>query len=300
MIKELGMVFTKSGWPFMLRSDNRPCYSSREFQQFLEFYQVDHIMSSPHHLQNNGFAESFMGITNKLMGKSIKDGKPWNYGLLQYRIMLISSMIPSPLEALTGRKLQTSLPQIPSLTAKMMESSRICWELIKRQLSTSTRYTMDLKPGQPVFVKEVHGNVWKTGKIYQPAKEPDSYWIRFPGNSVLRRTHQMIKPRTQPSHFKLEVQSHERNTQEYRTSDRMLRFQTMFPEPGQQAFPTGKLVAPAVHEPIPSAERQEITTSPSGSSGATPSIPVVRQLTHSTKGIPPRNSLLWEINCLDI
>ena len=32
---------------------------------------------------------------------------------------------------------------------------------------------MDLEPGQPVFVKEVNGNVWKTGMINQPAAEPD-------------------------------------------------------------------------------------------------------------------------------
>ena len=37
---------------------------------------------------------------------------------------------------------------------------------------------MELKPGQPVFIKEVHGNIWKTGTIDQPAKEPDSYWVK--------------------------------------------------------------------------------------------------------------------------
>ena len=40
---------------------------------------------------------------------------------------------------------------------------------------------MELDPGQPVFVKEVSGNVWKTTTVDQPAAEPDSYWVRFPG-----------------------------------------------------------------------------------------------------------------------
>ena len=35
---------------------------------------------------------------------------------------------------------------------------------------------MELDPGQPVFVKEVSGNVWKTATVDQPAAEPDSYW----------------------------------------------------------------------------------------------------------------------------
>ena len=55
---------------------------------------------------------------------------------------------------------------------------------------TSTSNNMELKPGQPVFMKEVHGNIWKTGVINQPAKEPDSYWIKFPDSSILRRTGQ--------------------------------------------------------------------------------------------------------------
>ena len=152
-----------------------------------------------------------MGISKKLMEKSIIDGKPWNYGLLQYRITPISSTIPSPLEALTGRKPRTSLPQIPLSTGKSVETSRISQELIKHQPSTSITYKMELEPGQPVFMKEVHGNVWKTGTIDQPAKEPNSYWVRFPDDSILRRTHQMIKPRSVPSHFELENEQQERN-----------------------------------------------------------------------------------------
>ena len=82
VIKELGLVFTELGRPFILRSDNGPCYSSREFHNFLSFYQVDHITSSPHYPQSNGFAEALVGVTKKLMEKSVKEGKPWNYGLL--------------------------------------------------------------------------------------------------------------------------------------------------------------------------------------------------------------------------
>ena len=84
VIKELGMVFTKFGRPFMLRSDNGPCYASKEFHEYLEFYQVHHTTSSRHHLRSNGFPEALVGITKRLMDKAIKDGKPWNYGLLQY------------------------------------------------------------------------------------------------------------------------------------------------------------------------------------------------------------------------
>ena len=110
VIKELGMIFTEFGCQFVLRSDNSLCYTSREFHDFLEFYKFHHITSSPHHPQSNGFTEALVGILKKLMEKSIKDGKPWNYGLLMYRVTPIAGNLPSPLEALTGRKPRTSLP----------------------------------------------------------------------------------------------------------------------------------------------------------------------------------------------
>ena len=132
MIKELGLVFTELGRPFVLRLDNGPCYSSREFHNFLSFYQVDHITNSPHCPQSNGFAEALVGITKKLMEKSVKEGKPWNYGLLQYRTTPISSTLSSPLEMLTGRRPCSSLPQLPSSIGKNMETSRIHQELLRR------------------------------------------------------------------------------------------------------------------------------------------------------------------------
>ena len=89
----------------------------------------------------------------------------------------------------------------------MWKPPKIHEELLRRQPNTSTGNQMDLDPGQPVFVKEVSGNVWKTTTVDQPAAEPDSYWVRFPGNSILRRTRAMIKPRSQPSHFELQTEA---------------------------------------------------------------------------------------------
>ena len=90
VIKELWMIFTEHGRPFVLKSDNGPCYTSREFHDFLEFYKIHHITSSPHYPQSNGFAEVLVGISKKLMEKSVKDGKPWKYGLLEYRVKPVS------------------------------------------------------------------------------------------------------------------------------------------------------------------------------------------------------------------
>ena len=95
VIKELGLVFTELGRPFVLRSDNGPCYSSKEFHNFLSFYQVDHITSSPHYPQSNGFAEALVGITKKPIEKSVKEGNPvelWSFTIQDYSNQFYSSI----------------------------------------------------------------------------------------------------------------------------------------------------------------------------------------------------------------
>ena len=141
------------------------------------------------------------------MEKSVKDGKPWNYGLLEYRVTPISGNLLSPLEALTGNKPRTSLPQIPSSVGKSIALEGFARNFCEDNQALLTN--IQLKPGQPVFMKEVTENVWKTDVINQPAMEPESYWIKFPDNSILRRMRSMIKPRSQPFYFQLEAEGKE-------------------------------------------------------------------------------------------
>ena len=152
---------------------------------------------------------------------------------------------------------------------------------------------MELEPGQPVFVKEVHGNVWKTGTIDQPASEPDSYWVRFPDNSILRRTRSMIKSRSQPSHFKLQAEAQPWNNEgkfHMHSSD---SFNPMNVESKLPVTSMGDVTPPAttnrdskvriLTNPISSIEAPQPTES--GNSLSVPATP--RHSTHSTKGVPP-------------
>ena len=306
VIKELGLVFTELGRPFILRSDNGPCYSSREFHNFLSFYQVDHVTSSPHYPQSNGFAEALVGIAKKLMEKSVKEGKPWNYGLMQYRTTPISSTLPSLLEMLTGRRPHSTLPQLPSSIGKNMETSRIQEELLRRQPNnTSAGAHMDLDPGQPVFVKEVSGNVWKTATVDQPAAEPHSYWVRFPDNSILRRTRSMIKPRSLPSHFKLQAEAQPGNFEGKTNSHsfdsfNQLNGNSMLPVTPMTSVTTsattdrGSKVSKTT-DPIISTEAPQPTMS--GATSSVPSTP--RCSTRSTRGVPPDQHSIQEVTFME-
>ena len=227
------------------------------------------------------------------MEKSVKEGKPWNYGLLQYRTTPISSTLPSPLEMLAGRRPHSSLPQLPSSIGKNMETSRIHQQLLRRQPNNTTSTgAMDLELGQPVFVKEVNGNIWRTATVDQPAAEPDSYWVRFPDNSILRRTRSMIKPRSQPSHFELQAEAQPGNFEgkSYaRSSDSFDQLN------GQSVLPVTLMVSVTTPATVDRGSKVCETTDPTSSTeapqpfrGVMPSLPSTpRHSTRSTKGVPP-------------
>ena len=195
---------------------------------------------------------------------------------------------------LTGRRPHSTLPQLPSAIGHNVETSKIQEELLRRKPNTSTVAHMELDPGQPVFVKEVSGNIWKTAIVDQPAAEPDSYWVRFPDNSILRRTRSMIKPRSLPSHFKLQAEAQPRNFEGkfcLHSSDslNLMTVESMLP-----VMLMGSVTPPATTDrdskvgistdPIISTKAPQPITE----SGITPSVPVTpRCSTHSTKGVPP-------------
>ena len=68
LIKELSMIITEFRWPVIIRSDNRPCYASKEFKELMELFQIDHITSSSHYPQSNGFAEYIIKIVQEAWG----------------------------------------------------------------------------------------------------------------------------------------------------------------------------------------------------------------------------------------
>ena len=153
---------------------------------------------------------------------------------------------------------------------------------------------MELDPEQPVFVKEVSGNVWKTATVDQPAAEPDSYWVRFPDNSILRRTRAMIKPRSQPSHFELQAEAQPWNFEGKFSSHSSDSFNLMNVESMLPVTPMGSVTPPATRDrgskvgmatdPIISIEVPQ-----PAESGISMSVPVAtpRCSTRSTKGVPP-------------
>ena len=152
MCIELSMIVTELGLPHIIRSDNGPCYNSKELQQFLQCYCITHQTSSPNHPRSKRFVERMVGVAKKLMDKVGKEGKPWISGLFDYRVTPQSDSIASPLQLMTQcTSRDKSLPYLTLLGA--LEMHQTYQELIKRQGNNKpeSKY-QELLPGTSVWV----------------------------------------------------------------------------------------------------------------------------------------------------
>ena len=199
---ELSMIVTELGLPHIIRSDNGPCCNSKEFQQFLQCYNIAHQTSSSNHPRSNGFVVRMVRVAKKLMDKAGKEGKPWISGLFDYRVTSQSDSIASPLQLLTQCiPREKNLPQLPSTlgTSEMYQTHQ---ELIKRQRNRPERNYIELTPGTPVWVQHRQNATWEPATVVNQCA-PNSYWIMQENGTeqpkVYRCTRTMLKIRSTPT-----------------------------------------------------------------------------------------------------
>ena len=195
---ELATIVTELGLPHIIRSYNGPCYNSKEFQQFLQCYNITHHTSSPHHPRSNGFIERMVGVAKKLMDKAGKEGKPWISGLYEYRVTPQSGSIASPLQLITQHTpREKDLTQLPS-TLGAQEMYQTCQELIRRQQNKLEKSYIELTPGTPVWVQHRQNTTWEPATVVSQCTT-NSYWIMQKNGTeqpkVYRRTRSMLKIR---------------------------------------------------------------------------------------------------------
>ena len=195
---EIVTILTELGLPHIIRSDNGPCYNSKEFQQILQRYNITHHTSSPHHPRSNGFFERMVGVAKKLMDKAGSEGKPWISGLYEYRVTPQSGSIASPLQLITQHTpREKDLPQLLS-TLGAQEMYETHQELIKRQQNKLEKNYIELTPGMAVWVQHRQNTSWEPATVVSQSSS-NSYWVMQENGTdqprVYRRTRTMLKIR---------------------------------------------------------------------------------------------------------
>ena len=104
------LIFSEYGWPDTLVSDNGPCYTAEAFTNLMQEHGVNHITSSPHYPQSNGWAEKFVQIVKNLFYKAKDEGTDIYNCLMIYRNMRLPSSLQSPMQMLQNRSARSQLP----------------------------------------------------------------------------------------------------------------------------------------------------------------------------------------------
>ena len=116
-IQHIRQYFVDKGVPVRLRTDGGPQFTSKEFQDFLKRWNVNHIVSSPHHPQSNGHAEAAVKAIKHLILKVAPNGnircEDFDRGLLELRNMP-NKTGRSPAQVLYGHPLRTCVPAHPA------------------------------------------------------------------------------------------------------------------------------------------------------------------------------------------
>ena len=296
VIKELGLVFTELGRPFVLRSGQWTLLQFEGISQLPEF-----LSGGPHHQQPTLSTKqwihwSFGGHRQEADGQIFERGKTvefWSSTVPDH-----SNLIYTPISIRDVDREEShiwTLPQVPSSIGHNMDTSRIRKELLRRQPATTSTSTgaTELEPGQPVFVKEVHGNIWRTATINQPA-----CWTRFLLGQVSRQLHlekDQINDQTKGLYllilsFRLK---HNRWTLKEKPVHVLIHPSTSWMDSQCcPVMPTTSVTTPATidRDSQVSAIPDPITgaTSPTSDRGSAPSpVTTPRHSTRSTKGFPP-------------
>lgn len=206
VINKLGSVFATHGLPDIVRCDNGPQFTSKEFKSFAKEMDFTVITSSPNFAQSNGQAESGVKIAKKLLSQ-----QNFCLALMNYRASPHSSIQISPAEALMGRKIRTQVPILESqLQPKEIPHETIRYADQKSKLTSKAYYDRhngaktpltDLSPGDPVLLQSDQTSKWSAPGTVVATDHPHRTYLVNTPSGVFRRNRQQLLKAPTTNHF---------------------------------------------------------------------------------------------------
>ena len=175
LILALKTIFSVSGVPNILITDNGRQYCSEEFKEFSLEWSFVHKMSSPYYLKGNSYAERAVGVVKEIYSKCKDD---LLLGLLVHQSTpLLYPNAKSPAELFLGHKIATNIPYIPFGTTALMQCSRNIDD-------HDNVYRFDPNDGDSCYVRiNSNENVLEKGLVVRKVVEvPDSYIVEVDGH----------------------------------------------------------------------------------------------------------------------
>ena len=154
VIPVLDRVFSTFGIPEIVKTDNGPPFSSKEFSQFSAYLGFKHRKITPYWPRANGEVERLMRTLKKHLRTSSADGIPIKQGLYKflrsYRATPHSSTKIAPAQAMFGRTFRTRIPEL----SECIEGDRVIRQNDLMAKDTMKRNSQKHHPGKPSIHEE--------------------------------------------------------------------------------------------------------------------------------------------------
>ena len=205
VISNMKAIFARHGIPRVVKSDNGPCYASRDFKKFADDWEFRHVTSSPTFSQSNGLAERTVQTVKALFKKAKASGNDPYMSLLEYRNTPLDN-IGSPAQMLMSRRLRLTLPSTAArLTPKVLTNSDT-QEKLKRKQDQQRRYydrtarpKSPLSEGEVVRVQLAEKGPWTPGIVQAKHATPRSYIIATDKGTYRRNRRHVRQSREKPT-----------------------------------------------------------------------------------------------------
>lgn len=207
-------IFARMGIPEKVISDNGPCYQSSEFHEFAKLFDFQHVTSSPHYPQSNGFAEVYVKICKQIFTKAKAGKTDPLLGLLQYRVTPLDIGY-SPSELLMGRQLRSDIPTSKeNLLPRYISPKVVGKRLQGKKQRSKFNYDLSSKPLKPLSIgdsvrtQNPHTKTWKQAVVTDKHNER-SYIVETSDGASYRRNrrHLMKTNEYMPPMPNIEIQS---------------------------------------------------------------------------------------------
>ena len=193
-IKHLRHCFCEKGLPVTIVSDNGPCFTSAEFQDFLSQNGIRHVTSAVYKPSTNGLAEKMVQNFKTILKKSSEPTvEVIDKFLFKYRIMPHTTTGVSPAELLYKRKLRCRLDLL-NPTDRLESKVTHQQENQKRNYCSSPR-KLPVASQDPIAIRNYgNGPKWlpahaeeQTGPVSYRCRLQDGTLVRRHQDQILRR-----------------------------------------------------------------------------------------------------------------
>ncbi len=173
VIPRLEAIFARQGIPDELKTDNGPPFNRVEFSNFAKHLGFHHRKVQPLWPRANGKVERFMPNLEKCVQTAVVEGKNWKHELYkflrQYRATPHTTTNVSPSEALNGRKLKITLPEVSPTQARQHTLQEIRKTMAERDAEQKSKIKAyadsklgtkpsNIKPKDTVLVRQPKEN----------------------------------------------------------------------------------------------------------------------------------------------